>query len=160
MAHPGGRPSKLDPVIREKLLSGIRNGHFLKDVCGWSGISYFTMNEWLQRGRGEHVRPKTAEYAKFAQEVEEANCVAKIKFGEQWKSHFPNSWQAIAAYMAVRWPDEFGKKSSVSVDLQGQVMTSATDAQIEQQLRDDPASRELLKEFYRRGAAFTGAGPG
>lgn len=154
MERGRGRPTKLDPSVKEKLMSAVKSGHLVKDACQSAGISYSTFCEWHQRGRDAHVRPRKNEYVEFADELEAAESAARIKFVEEWQKHFPHSWQAIAGYMAVRWPEEFGKKDRLNVDLQGQTISNATDAQIERQLRDDPESRELLKEFYRRSQAF------
>lgn len=154
MAHRGGRPSKLNPVVKEKLLTAIKNGHLLKDASNFAGISYQTLCEWIRRGRGNHHRPQTREFAEFANEFEVAESIARMKFVENWKNHFSNSWQAIAAYMAVRWPDDYGNKVRVNANPQEQAMANATEAKIERQLREDPESRELIKQFCRRGQAF------
>lgn len=149
MAHAGGRPSKLDEVTKEKLLAAIKKGHTLKGACAFAGVSYKTLHEWVQRGEGvNRRRARTDQFAEFADALKKADELAKVALVERWRSHFSDSWQAIATYMERRWPEEYGRRSRQTVDLREQM--SYSDATLGEQLRSDPEARILVEKLFER----------
>ena len=82
----------------------------------------------------------------------EAEEVAKHALVEQWKKHFGEDWRAIATYMERRWPDEFGRRERINIDHSGEV-THAEKA-MEEQLKNDPESRDMLKSLFEKHIAF------
>ena len=121
----------------------------MKGACAFAGIDYDTMREWVRRGEGrDSRRAKTDDFARFAVDLKKAEELAKVALVEQWKTHFPDSWQAIATYMERRWPEEFGRRGRQTVNLQGQVRYS--DANFDEQLQSDPESRQLIEKLFER----------
>jgi len=80
-----GRPSKLTPQVRQKLLEAIRAGSYYEPACAYAGANYFVFREWMRRGEGTDDRARTDEYAQFAKDVKEAEaqgelaCVAALR---------------------------------------------------------------------------------
>jgi hypothetical protein len=51
MKNSGGRPIKLNCIVREAIISGVRQGLTLKAACKCAGISYSTFANWRQKSR-------------------------------------------------------------------------------------------------------------
>ncbi len=53
--HPGrtGRPSKLTPILQEKICAYIRTGLVREHAATACGITAFTFRQWLKRGKTE-----------------------------------------------------------------------------------------------------------
>lgn len=139
-----GRPSKLDEPTRKKLLDAIKGGHTLAAACAHAGIHYATMRRWVLLGE----QATKGEYFDFCEDLKNAEETAKMIFAEQWKRHFPDSWQAIATYMERRWPEEYGRRDRQTVDLRGQV--SYSDTTYDEQFQNDPESRALVEQLFER----------
>lgn len=112
-----GRPSKLTPAIKSKLLSMIRIGVPLESACKCCNLDYSTVKEWIQRGKGTHSsRGKTPEFSAFADSYEqaigecEANLIARI---QQSASH---DWKAAAWLLARRHPDRWSEPKPTSLE--------------------------------------------
>ncbi|MFM6455022.1 MAG: hypothetical protein ACKPH7_24830 [Planktothrix sp.] len=112
-----GRPSKLTPAIKSKLLSMIRIGVPLESACKCCNLDYSTVKEWIQRGKGTHSsRGKTPEFSAFADSYEqaigecEANLIASI---QQSASH---DWKAAAWLLARRHPDRWSEPKPTSLE--------------------------------------------
>lgn len=50
------RPVKLDGDLRERIVTMVRSGIFLKDAAGYYGVGRSTAFGWMQRGRKEIER--------------------------------------------------------------------------------------------------------
>ncbi|MFM6398798.1 hypothetical protein, partial [Planktothrix sp.] len=112
-----GRPSKLTPAIKSKLLSMIRIGVPLESACKCCNLDYSTVKEWIQRGKGTHSsRGKTPEFSAFADSYEqaigecEANLIARI---QQSASH---DWKAAAWLLSRRHPQRWAEPKPTSLE--------------------------------------------
>ena len=112
-----GRPSKLTPAIKSKLLSMIRIGVPLQTACKCCNLDYATVKEWIQRGKGTHSsRGKTPEFSAFADSYDKAigececNLIARI---QQSASH---DWKAAAWLLARRHPDRWSEPKPCSLE--------------------------------------------
>lgn len=69
-----GRPSKLTPEIRDKVLQAIQLGCPRKQAAAFGGIDEATLRRWLARGRDPDEEP----YAPFREAVLEAEAKATV----------------------------------------------------------------------------------
>ena len=68
-----GRPSKLTPETKQRLLTAIRRGAHLDVSCQAAGVGYSTVRDWIAIGEGRHPRKKpTKEYKEFSEEITRA----------------------------------------------------------------------------------------
>ena len=68
-----GRPTKLTPVLQERLISVIRRGHYISTACQAAGISKEALSQWRERAaRGEEL------YMAFVAAAEKARAEAEI----------------------------------------------------------------------------------
>lgn len=73
--HPGGRPTKFTPEVREKILQAIRASSPLETAAQFAGIVYDTLNNWRKRAEGE----KTGQYSEFFKEVKKARAESDVR---------------------------------------------------------------------------------
>lgn len=104
-AKKRGRPSKLSPEIREKLLSAIRSGNYLEDACSYAGIDYSTFRRWMIRGE----EAQTGEYGEFYETVKSLEASVIVELVGEWRARM-DSWQSIAAFLEKRFPGRFGRR--------------------------------------------------
>jgi len=112
-----GRPSKLTPAIKSKLISMIRIGVPLQTACKCCNLDYATVKEWIQRGKGTHSsRGKTPEFSAFADSYDqaigecEANLIARIQTAAS------NDWKAAAWLLARRHPQRWAEPKPTSLE--------------------------------------------
>jgi hypothetical protein len=55
-----GRPTKLTPATKNKLLSMIKMGSPLESACKACRLDYTTVRDWIQRGKNIHPSRKPA----------------------------------------------------------------------------------------------------
>jgi hypothetical protein len=65
----GGRPTKLDPELQQRICDLILEGHCFYEACGLAGIHRTTAWRWLKRGEKE----ESGEYRDFRDAVREAD---------------------------------------------------------------------------------------
>jgi hypothetical protein len=90
-----GRPTKLTPEVKDRLLSALRAGNYLEPACVYAGISYQTFLNWKERGEREGRGP----YFEFL--------VA------QWQQAMPENWQAVRDFLDRRHPDRWRKREEL-----------------------------------------------
>jgi len=73
-----GRPTLLEPGVRELLLTAIRAGNRPAVAARYAGISSKTLDEWVRRGRGLDVRPPTPAYEELVADIERAQAEAQV----------------------------------------------------------------------------------
>lgn len=75
-----GRPSKLTEQVEADLLTAIRGGAPLNTAAAYAGVTYETVQDWVQRGQGRHpTRKSTAEFARFARALTQAREEARLE---------------------------------------------------------------------------------
>ena len=113
----GGRPSKLTPEVKDKLVKAIAAGNYYEAACQFAGIDYRTFRNWMVAGE----EAKSGEYFQFFQSIKKAEAQAEIRMVQEWQKHVPNNWQAIATFMERRYPDRWGKRDRQDINLQGEL---------------------------------------
>ena len=69
-SHRIGRPSRLTPVVRERLLHALRTGNARVVACRYAGISEPTFHRWMADDRPE--------FREFREVVEQAEAAAEV----------------------------------------------------------------------------------
>jgi hypothetical protein len=57
-----GRPSKLTPEVRDKIVTAIRAGNFISTAAAYAGVSESAVFAWLAEGRQEDAPADKAEF--------------------------------------------------------------------------------------------------
>lgn len=60
-----GRPSKLTPEVKKRLIDAIKAGNYYEPACRFAGIDYSTFRKWMQKGE----QAKSGQYFEFFEEV-------------------------------------------------------------------------------------------
>lgn len=110
-----GRPSKLTPETKARLLEAIRRGNYYEVACSYAGISYSIFRKWLIQGEQDGEGP----YFELLQDVKRAEHEAEMALVEQWRRAMPEDWKAIATFLERRHPDRWGKRDRLGVDHSG-----------------------------------------
>lgn len=125
-----GRPSKLTPRIKEKLLSLIKIGTPIEAACKCCDLEYATVRAWIQRGRNEHpTRSTTPEYVDFAEAYDkavgecEAILVGRISTASQ------KDWRAAAFMLRCRNPKDWNDQPK-QTSLEEMIVSMATNGLI------------------------------
>lgn len=114
---PAGRPTKYTPETVEKILKAIAVGAPYTHACNFASVGFDAFNEWR------------AKYPEFAERIKEAEgkavtgWLAKIE-----KAASDGNWQAAAWKLERRYPEEFGRRDKVQIDV------NKLDADIEREL--------------------------
>lgn len=109
------RPLRHTPVAEEAILVGIRHGMAKTKAAQAAGFNHNTVWEWMTKSPAFAAKVHQAE----------AECQSKmlaVVIGAAEKM-LPNTWQAAAWLLERRWPDEFGQKTrlDVNIDLQAEI---------------------------------------
>jgi len=124
-----GHDSKLTPEIAMKIFECVREGNYIETAAAYVGVAPSTLRLWLQRGRraGEmdpSVRNEEDEmYLRFTQGVENAQAQAEvddIKF-----IRGSPEWTARAWRLERRFPEKYGRRERVDMNVQGRVDVGA-----------------------------------
>lgn len=117
-ANNKGRPSKLTPQLKRKLLGLISMGSPLESAANACGISYSVLRDWIQRGKNTHpTRPANAEYVAFVDDYQkaladgEAVLIEYIHVAAKSKD-----WKAAAWLLARRNPHQWGERKLNSLE--------------------------------------------
>jgi len=109
-ATGGGRPSKLTPVLRRRLLEALRRGHHLSAACDYAGISPKVFREWMARGEKDMDAGISSAYAEFRALILEATSHAEDDLVKIFHKAGKKDWQASKEFLARRWPHRWGAK--------------------------------------------------
>ena len=63
-----GRPSKLTPETRQRLVDAVRAGNYIDAACSHAGIAVSTYYLWREKAKGS----RTGEYKELMDEIEAA----------------------------------------------------------------------------------------
>lgn len=112
-----GRKLILDAELineAEKLLS---EGHYIKTVCEYFGISQQTWFNWLNKGEEyrelpeeeRYEKPNAILYIEFFEAVKRASAKAEMDAVKAIKQHGKRKWQAYAWFLERRFRDRWGR---------------------------------------------------
>ena len=110
----GGRPTKLTPEVQEKIVSAIRAGNYASVAAEYAGISESTFYSWLRRGR----EAKSGRFPEFLQAVKRAEKEAEVRAVAIIQKHMDNNWQAAMTYLERKFPQRWGRRDRLSVEVE------------------------------------------
>lgn len=109
MSGKVGRPSKLTPEVKRRLLDAIRAGNYYEPACRFAGIGLSTFYRWMERGE----EAKTGQYREFREEVLRAESEAEARMVAQWQAQIPQDWRAARDFLARRYPNRWAGREKV-----------------------------------------------
>lgn len=118
---PGGRPSKLNPERKERLLRALRTGAHAETACRVAGIGYSTFAEWMQRGKGIHKRGGGKEYTEFAEAVTQAIAEAEMALTARVRNATAEDWRAASWMLERRHPERWANTHRVQLEVDKQL---------------------------------------
>lgn len=128
-----GRPSKLTPDTKRRLLDAIRAGNYREPACVYAGISISTFYLWLEKGREQ----KSGQYMEFMEEVTRAEAEAEVRMVAQWQAHIPRDWRAARDFLARRNPKRWAPKERLDLSHTGEMTHSHSSNSVTEQLLTD-----------------------
>ena len=102
----GGRPSKLTPSVKKRLIDAISAGNYYEPACAYAGIHYATFRAWMVKGEEQ----KTGQYYEFYEEVNAAVAQAEVRIVAIWQQQIPEDWHAARDFLARRHPERWANK--------------------------------------------------
>lgn len=148
--NKGGRPSKFTPEVEKTILNKLGEGLPLKYAAHSAGISYDTLNRWINAGHSLNKAGEVSEpLALFCTAVRQAEASAVSKHVGNINKAADENWQASAWYLERRAPNEFGKKDKLT--LGGRVDTGGVTIQVEQ-MREELPDGSLVKILQKVSA--------
>jgi hypothetical protein len=110
-----GRPSKLTPAVKQRLLDAIRAGNYYEAACVYAGIGETTFYRWMERGE----KASSGEYREFWESVKKAEAEAEARVVALWQQEIPGNWQAARDFLARRFSDRWSPKEKVQTEVTG-----------------------------------------
>lgn len=107
----GGRPSKLTPDVKRRLMEAIRLGNYLYAACAFAGISIQTFHNWMDKGE----KAKSGEYLEFFDEVTRAQAEAETRMVTLWQRQIPEDWKAARDFLARRFPERWAPREKKEI---------------------------------------------
>lgn len=140
-----GRPSKLTPLVKERLLNALKRGAHIETACSAAGVDYTTVREWMQRGQGTHPRRSQAkEFIEFAEEMTRAIADSEMALLTIIRQAGHTDARHAAWIMERRFPERWANTQRIQVQVEKEV-----EAELEQMFdslesRLDPVTYEKV----------------
>ncbi len=153
---PSTAPAQaLTPELIERLLAGARTGMFRSAVAESVGLRPDLLDLWLQMGFSSEA---TEPYRTFAVLYRASEQGAQLPYLQAWQGAATVSWQAAQAWLAARYPDQWGPKATKNTQAGSQAPTASDEAAEEQMvdalLADPPPA--LVRLLAKRGIKLGG----
>ncbi len=107
-----GRPTKLTPEVRDRIVQAIKAGNYMETAAAYAGISKDTLYTWLRRGASE----ADGAYAEFAAAVDQALASAETRDVALIGQAAEKEWQAAAWRLERKFPDRWGRRYKHEVE--------------------------------------------
>lgn len=147
-----GRPSKLNDETTEKLCYYISQGNYFDTACKLVGIDYSTFRAWIVKGEEEGK----GRFFDFSEAIKRAEAEAEAKRVELiLKAGKYQDWKANAWYLERKYPDRWGKVDRLEAHVKSE-HTQKQEYYIEQMIKEDPETVELVRQLWRRQQAVEG----
>ena len=105
------RPSKLTPVVRERIVQAIRAGNYAESAARAAGIAASTYYRWMERGE----RESAGAFREFAEAVRLAEAEAEVHAVAIIRRAMGEDWRAALAYLERRYPGRWRRHTSTEV---------------------------------------------
>jgi hypothetical protein len=139
---------ELTPELAGRLLDAARSGLFKETAAEAVGIAPAMLDEWLRMG----LSPGAVEpYRTFARAYRAQEQGLQLEAINAWRGASQHDWKAAQAWLAARYPDQWGPKATrnkQSSDLQpSEADVAAERAMVEQLVESRPP---ILEEILRK----------
>ena len=74
--HAGGRPTKFEPELAERIISAIKAGGYVETAAAYAGVRKSTFYDWLRRG----AREQQGEFKEFSDAVQRAIADSEMRY--------------------------------------------------------------------------------
>lgn len=143
--HGGGPVPKLTPDVQNQVCTAIRAGNYIETSAAYAGISKATLYAWLTKGRRSSAAADRP-YREFVAAVERALAEAEVGDVARIKAAAEFQWQASAWRLERKYPERWGRKSTVQFDNDKAANESLTSL-ITASMANDPAYADRGKGF-------------
>lgn len=103
-----GRPTKLTPDVHKRIVDAVATGNYYEAACGYAGVSYQTLRNWIQRGEAA----KSGRYFEFLEALTRAEAQCEVRMVAQWQAAMPEDWRAIRDFLERRHNGRWGRKDT------------------------------------------------
>ena len=111
-----GRPTKLSPQVREKIVSAVKAGAYATTACRAAGISESTFYRWLERGG----RESSGVFREFVEAVEQAEAEGEVHAVAVIRRAMGEDWRAALAYLERRHPARWRRHQATELTVLGE----------------------------------------
>lgn len=140
----------LGPTIIDLIRAGMRPS----TAAQAAGLAKQTVSAWIKRGieeqyridAGEEANPNEEPYLKFINDMAKAEAEAQAGLVLAWfREARQGDWKAAQAFLAKRWPDEWGDSNTVRLEVSG-AGGGPIQAQMQHSLKDDDERKRAVLE--------------
>lgn len=110
-----GRPTRFVPEVKAKVIEALEGGNFRNVACGYAGISYEVMKQWIAKGRSD----RKGSYYDFYRAVIEAEKTAEIKSVKLIMQAAVIDPRHAQWWLSHRWPQRWADKTRVRTEVSG-----------------------------------------
>jgi hypothetical protein len=140
----------LTPELAEQLLRAAKSGVFKETAAEAVGIAPDLLDQWLRMG----LSPGAVEpYRTFARAYRAQEQGVQLEAIDAWRAASQHDWKAAQAWLAARYPDQWGPKATrnkQSSDLQPTEADVAAEEAMVEGLLDNPPPA-LVRLLAKRG---------
>lgn len=140
----------LGPTIIDLVRAGMRPGM----AAQAAGLTKQAVSKWIKRGseeiwrieNGEDPIPLEEPYRKFVEDMTKAEAEAQGGLVLSWfREARAGDWKAAQAFLAKRWPDEWGDTNTMRLEVTG-VNGGAIEATVKHTLEEDELKKRAVLE--------------
>lgn len=109
----GRRDKREDKTVVDRLLKALKDGNTMGDSAVFAGISYKTLNSWLNQGAEAEEGTLARDFyeqVELAKTMAIDDCVKSIKGAAK-----RGTWQAAAWFLEKRVPEVYGRRSELAL---------------------------------------------
>jgi hypothetical protein len=134
-----GRPSKLTPETKEKILTAVKCGAPFKTACAAAGICEATFYAWKQKGETQGTPPEYAEFLEeLTQALEEGNAARAALIMRAAKTDWRAAGWLLERLDPERWSVRYKVEHSAAPVSIADALLALRRRQAELEIRDAP----------------------
>lgn len=108
-----GRRTKLTPEIQRRIVTAIQAGNYAKVAAEYAGIHVTTFYRWMHKGSAA----KSGAYRDFYEAVRKAEGEVEVRAVAILHKAMDNNWQAAFKFLERKFPERWGRRDHLSVDV-------------------------------------------